>query len=801
MLKTVNNLDLIARVEKLVESPAGKVWRDKYVKLDPPLVPDQRLLFDRAAELAAEYLALQGVTPDRGEIEADLREISCQFDADLYRKVSVGTQIILSHLFSHQVPEIPFTSPDGREIAYVEQLRQYQRQGMGVVYLSNHSSHLDEFIIGSLLVTLRLGLPLFAAGTNMMVIKSLAKMLMLASYTVQRRAAGKVYLASLFNYCRAISETAQQQGIFLEAWHGGARSRDGSLRYPRRLITLRGALAAEGRDLVIQPVALSYSIVPEDLYLAANGGGRGWLRGMGFWRTGGYLVMNPRRGFWRAARNLYGRAYCTLTRPRLLSELKTLYTSDLSGLSLDEFVALNAMKEIAAAKKIMASQLVARGLSRARKRDNLKIAAAIQEEKEQIFEYHQSAFGMNPDLEDFIINNEPARVLQDGYRTLRRRKIIKRRRDKRGLPLVSNEGGLSFYATHGDRRLYSPTAKENIVVAGAGDSGYAWAYLIGNRTLEEKRYLNASFTLYESRSEAAAEMGVERSASGLYHEYRLPKNVFVTDDAPSAFKKANLVIMSPPLEKLKEHMSACLSNAELPLKIVLLSSGFDPGSNKLSYRIAMEETEAFSIPVNLFALAGPVNEFDLLRDQPGRMILAGSSTGLREVGHLFRWPPLQVVAASDPLGLHLATVLAEVYGLWGSYLRLSKAIDRPELLGTYAAQASGEAMLWARHFGAQDSTFNSTSPIWLSSFSASALNPRIVEMLRETLKKQRRQAGAALLGKAKSGEDESALQSKLRQNFISLKYHAGTGNLDVPLFYQAYERLVDGLVPRLEAAS
>ena len=792
MVKIAGNMDLVGRVRKLADSPSGELWRERYKTLAPPLIPDQAMLFAKARELTLEQLELQGLQADIAEVNNDLFEISCQFDEGLYKDCCIAAQVVLAHLFEHQVPERPFTSPDGREVAHVERLRKYQEEGTGVLYLSNHSSHLDEFIISGLLNNLHLGLPLFAAGTNMMVVKSLAKILMLASYTVQRRASGRIYLASLFNYCRAISETAHQQGIFLEAWHGGARSRDGSLRYPRRLITLRGALAVESRDLVIQPVALSYSIVPEDLYLADNGGGKGWMRGMGFWRTLSKLIVNPKRGLWRSAKNLYGRAYCTMPRPILLSDLKKQHENDMSGLTLDEFVALNAMKEIAAAKKVMTSQLVARGLSRARKSDNLKILPAIQEEKEQLFEYHQSAFGANPDLEDFITTNTPEKVLQDGLKILRKRKILKRGRDKKGLPKVASEGGLSFYATHGDRRLYSPTAKENIVVAGAGDSSYAWAYLIGNRTLEEKRYINASFTLYDSRSDAAAEMGVERSTSGLYHDYRLPKNVFVTDDAPSAFKKANLVIMAPPVARLKEQMQVCLNNAELPIHLVLMTSGFDAKTNKLSYQIALDSLEAARTPVSLFALAGPVNEFDLLKNVPGRMILAGPFNGLREVGHLFRWPPLQVVVGQDALGLHLATVLSEVYGMWGSYLRLSKAIERPALLGTYAAEASLECMIWAQYFGAQAATFNSTSPIWLSSFSSFALYAPVVEMLVDMIKRERRHKDAEtpLFMKYKNAEDEPELQRKLKQDFTSFKLHADMNKLDVPRFYEAYNKFM-----------
>jgi glycerol-3-phosphate dehydrogenase len=727
------------------------------------------------------------------EVDSALEEISCRFDPNLYRQASAAAHVVLGHLFKHQRPELPFTSPDGRETAHVEELRGYQSQGLGIVYLSNHSSHLDEFIIDVLLDSLQMGLPLFAAGTNMMTLPNLAQILMIGSYTVQRRASGKVYLACLSNYCRAIAETGHQQGIFLEAWHGGARSRDGSLRFPRRLITLRGALSSAERDLVIQPAAISYAIVPEDLYLAGSGGAWGWVRGMGFWHTLLRLIMNPKRGLWRAAQDLYGRAYCTLTRPRLLSELRQLHAAERSELNFDEFVALTAMRDIAAAKKIMAVQLAARGLIRAEKSGRRDLMAALEEEREQIIEYHRATFNSEPDFEDFIAGQPLAKVLQDGLQTLKRRKITGWGKRQDGLPKVRARRALSFYATHGDRRLYSPTARENIVVSGSGDLSYVWAYLIGNRTLEEKRYLNASFTLYDSRSEAASEMGVERSLTGLYNEYRLPKNVFVTDDAPSAFKKANMVVMAPPLEELEAQIKNCLDNVEMPIRMVLLSNGFAPASNKLSFQIAMESLRAARTPVELFALAGPVNEFDLLRDLPGQFVLAGPNEGLREIGHLFRWNNLQVVIGDDPLGLHLALVLAEIYGVWRAFSRLGKDSETPPSPGSFATQVSVEANLWAEALGARKETFNAASPIWLTSLGVACLSRQAAELASEMFKQQgKTKENQSLLYSAKKSETNAAFRDKLRQSFISLKVQAEAHNLDLPIFYKAYAIFMGG---------
>lgn len=180
------------------------------------------------------------------------------------------------------------------------------------------------------------------------------------------------------------------------------------------------------------------------------------------------MFTGPKRGFWRSMKDIYGRAYVTMPEPKLLSELRQEHQADPAGLNLDEYVALDAIRQIARTKKVMASQMVARGMMRARRRQENNLVQAVEAELEKVREYHQSTFGHPPDLEDFITQNPIERVVADGLATLKRRKVLARwGKDSEGLPRVLSEAGLAFYATHGDRRLYSPTAKENIVVVGA----------------------------------------------------------------------------------------------------------------------------------------------------------------------------------------------------------------------------------------------------------------------------------------------------------------------------------------------
>ncbi|KMY67891.1 hypothetical protein AAU61_08550 [Desulfocarbo indianensis] len=723
-------VDFVKLLRRIAESESGRPWLERFSDI-PQEWPNREELDQLAVKLTMEQLAAEnGEAPKENEIKELVAQVTHHYDHEIHKLGTTAVATIMNGLYEQADPNRPFTSPDGRDLAHLEELKGYRRQGLGVVYLVNHSSHLDEFLVDVLTMNVGLGLPLFAAGQNMMAIKSLEKVLRIGSYVVQRRGASRQALAALFNYCRAVSQSGGQQAIFLEAWHGGARSRDGSLRYPRRLVTLRGALATD-QELVVQPVAVSYSVVPEDLSLAARKGAMCWLRGMGFWRTLARLPLHPRSWVWRSAQNIYGRAVVTMPRPVLLSQLKERHLADPGGLSMDEYVALYAIREIARAKKVMASQLVARGLLRARRQakdagaagGKPDLAAAVEYEKELLFEYHQAAFGQEPDLEDFIRERDTAAVVADGLKTLKKRAVLERwRRDEAGLPAVKSEAGLAFYATHGDRRIYSPTADQNIVVVGANDWGFALTCLVGNRMLDEKRYLNASLTLYDSRPEVAQEMGITRRPPGRFEDHRLPKNAFVTSDPPSAFRKASEVVLASAPRDLPAKTRAMLEHAEQRLRVVVVTCGFEPDSQRLPCQVVEDlAREMGRDDVEVYALVGPVTEQDLVQGQEALGVLGGPSPGREELADLFSWPPLGVELSGDPLGIQAAAVLARVYALWANVKQRQGHLKDSAKVGHFSAKAAAEAARLVKALGGKEESMAAGSAAWTAVYTACGL--------------------------------------------------------------------------------
>lgn len=744
-IQYLDSRDFAGMMENIARSPRGRIWLDKFLEL-PDEWSDTSKLDALAVELTLAQLRDEGRSPDPDQVAALIQAITCRYDHHVAVHSIAGLTTLMNEMFDQEDESIPFQEPDGSDFPHLDQLLEYRRQGLGVVYLANHSSHFDEFLVDCVLLHNGLGLPLFAAGQNMMSIKSIAKILMVGSYVVQRRGAGRQDLAGLFNFCRALAETGGQNGIFLEAWHGGARSRDGSLRYPRRLIALRGAIAAE-TDVVIQPAAVSFSMVPEDMALSARAGGLSWLRGVSPIRTAGRLIFQPRSWVWRTMHNLYGRAYVTFPRPRLLSELKADHDRQRSDLQLDEFISLEAIRAIAKHKKVMTSQLTARGLDRARRWGKGKLVPAVKYEMEQMKEYHRTAFNAEPVFEKYIREHTLADVIRDGMARLRQRGVVSRmQKDAAGLPVVKSEAGLAYYATHGDRRIYSPTARENIVVVGSNDWGFALTNLIGRRLLEDS-HSNASLTLFDAREDWAVEMSINRRPPGRFSEMRLPKNAFVTSDSPSAFRKASEIIVAEPIEQFSERLKQLYKESIQPINLVLTTCNFDPVSRALPGKLALDlAREAGRTDVTLSVLVGPITEEQILGDQPVTGILAGPEETVKKLSGLFTIDPLNVVTTTDPIGTQAAAILARVYALWGNVLTSSGQFRGAAQTGYYMAAAAAEAIQLGSALGASAQSFAASSAAWTATFTAEGLSPASLG----------RRFARRLGGSFKAGGDRSA---------------------------------------------
>jgi glycerol-3-phosphate dehydrogenase len=304
-----------------------------------------------------------------------------------------------------------------------------------------------------------------------------------------------------------------------------------------------------------------------------------------------------------------------------------------------------------------------------------------------------------------------------------RRKIIKRfQKDKNGLPVVIDEAGLAYYATHADRRLYSPTADQNIVVVGAGNWGFALASLIGNRILDDKRYNNASLTLFDPCVEVAMRMGRDRNGNGPFSENRLPKNVFVTSDFSSAFRKASDVIIASKSADFKEQFNKILTVSEQPFKAMIATRGFIPDTNTIPYLTARDLLAASRRKdVTLYTLTSPFNPGDLVAARLVKGIISGTDDGTDPLADLFDTPFVSPFILQDPIGVQTADILARIYAIWLNYLHSSGRINTSTDTGYLVAQIADEACALAINLGGSNETFEAGNIPWTSTFTALSL--------------------------------------------------------------------------------
>ncbi|MBU2548178.1 MAG: hypothetical protein KKB20_07215, partial [Proteobacteria bacterium] len=176
----IDKIDFVKILERIAGSESGRAWYERTGD-SLPAYADQEEIVQRTIELTEAELSSRGESAPLKEIEDNARLISCRYDFDLHVMARTAVMTALDHLFVNEDKSRLFVSADRRELAHLDRLRQARQDNIGVVYLVNHSSHLDEFITDVVLAQLGIGLPLFAAGTNMMATPSVERILMLGS--------------------------------------------------------------------------------------------------------------------------------------------------------------------------------------------------------------------------------------------------------------------------------------------------------------------------------------------------------------------------------------------------------------------------------------------------------------------------------------------------------------------------------------------------------------------------------------------------------------------------------------------
>jgi 1-acyl-sn-glycerol-3-phosphate acyltransferase len=207
------------------------------------------------AVLARDDLAryLQGY---QGTSAADVRQRVEEYLDELCTRQRYRMYRALQH------PLYPILRKVRKIVEHVEHAEDATRHG-GVVYVSNHKSHLDWLVEPIALDDHGLRPPLLAAGINLFGgALGLLHRHVTGAVPIRRNSKDPLYLVTLKAY---IAELLKRRDLLYYA--EGGRSYSGELK-PLKTGILQAALQAERETLSVVPMAVSYDLVLEDRILS-----------------------------------------------------------------------------------------------------------------------------------------------------------------------------------------------------------------------------------------------------------------------------------------------------------------------------------------------------------------------------------------------------------------------------------------------------------------------------------------------------------------------------------------------------
>ena len=399
-------------------------------------------------------------TADRGRVEAEVRGILPAYNPNTHRQIVNIVGFLLNHLFDQS----------GCSIFFIEKRSDMENLNLmpsdkspSRIIAANHSSHMDDILVGALSYVFGLGLGHFVAGANLMIVPEVERLMKELNVIKVKRSLveeenAKLYRIILEKTCEILTDKGEDFIIFPEAtMRRGARTRDGTLRAVRSLRVIRG-ITESAEDAMIIPIAVSYSRVPEYYKLVHGRGAYRFLRHSrhGFRLRRDYIqeqgaVRLLAHSLLMSYRGIYGRARASVGEPFSVKELISKHSgvTDPARLVADE-----SMRRIAKVKKVMPSHIVAEAIRDKNRVSIPRILERIQVEIDKVIDYHRTAFGCEPNFScEFDMG--PRTVMEVGMRDLLLMRIIKRGRIffKNGI-CVRDRAALAYYGKMTDHRLH-----------------------------------------------------------------------------------------------------------------------------------------------------------------------------------------------------------------------------------------------------------------------------------------------------------------------------------------------------------
>jgi glycerol-3-phosphate dehydrogenase (NAD(P)+) len=723
---------------------------------------------------------------DWNAVEAEIRDILPTYNPVTHRRYRDMAYFLLD-LFFDQSGCSSFLTEKQSDIANLSLLP--SDTSLSRVIAANHSSNIDDIVVGELADSFGLGLGHFAAGANLMFLPQVEKIMKELNVIKVKRSIGEEenarrYKTILGKTCEALTDRGEDFLIFPEAnSRQGARSRNGTLRLPERLRVVDGILDS-AKDAIMIPIAVSFSRVPE-YYKLVHGRRpyhflrhrrhplrfhRDYANGKGVSRLVGHSLL-------MSYRNIYGRACACVGEPFSIKDFLAHHPDAAEPARL---VAEESMRRIAKVKKVMPSHIVAEAIEGSDKISIPHLSQQIQAEIDKVVEYHQKTFGSDPNF-SYEFDLGPRTVMEVGLRELGLIRVISQGRVFfRYRVCVNDRPALAYYGNMTDHRLYSPDFDDKICIIGAGQWGYTLAYMIGNKFLEDPAYRRHSVVIYDTREEITEALKYKGVHPQFFQGMMPPKIVYPKFSYKDAITDSKVIITATPSANFEEVIDSICKYASRDMDIIIATKGFCRKTSDLLPVMAQRKIEAAKLAhsVHVAVISGANIASEVMRGELCSTQLAGQKPeNVARLKTLLESPRFIVHGSTDPIGTSLAGAAKNPYA---TIYAAAKAFGMGEnYLGAFLMAATEEVVRLGIALGAEPKTFIESHAWWpdLHATSMAGRSSRFGKLLG-----QKRPARKVLQAFAERNETIEAFDS-----IASLYRLAARAEVKMPIVELGYQ--------------
>jgi glycerol-3-phosphate dehydrogenase (NAD(P)+) len=655
-------------------------------------------LRDRALELC-ENFEPRG---DRSELAGALSELGVSYDSSKFSQISPVLGFLTETLFT----DVSSPVPPG----IIRKVLEFKGP---TFFFVGHTSYVDYLLVAQQLRNLGLPEPIMHVSGSVTKGKPSQWLKGFRTLAVPKNFSSVQHRAYAW-YSAALAEAGEIQTLFARTSRYSVRSRDGILREPYVPHGVISAVKATGRVLIV-PVALSYSAIPEDAHLTSpkflpfvSMLPRGWLRLLPL--LFGVGKMDKILSRWNG---IFGDVSVDLGEPFELADNNSLTLMRISH---------RAIEEIARNKMIHPSQIVAKSMQGLERVDRKTLRQRVEDEIEDTRSFFKSRYRKDPPFSPVLVSDVPQAV-RTGIKVLINRGAVARSLLRRSYA-PKNAFLLRFYSYHADRRIYPLRGRNAMAVVNAGVWGYTLALHIGWNLLKKEELAEHSLVLYDSREDLIEKLTVDGKHPWHFKDIDLPRSVRPEADLIAAVGDTSLILVVAPSKYFHSTLVRILELAPEGSDLVIATKGFIPETGLLPCQTAYKEMERLGKRMRLSVLSGANLAHEIVHGGAGvTQIACEEEETFVRLRQLIETPRFRVVYSGDVIGTSISAALKNVYAIGFGMLEGSK--KAPEnFLATYATLVTAEIRQFGMILGASPETFDAESQVWMADLLATCRGGR-----------------------------------------------------------------------------